>query len=333
MSPAEILAIVMLAALTIYALFGGADYGGGVWDLLARGPRAKAQRDLIAHAIGPVWEANHVWLILVIVVLFTAFPGAFSVVMTRLHLPLSLMLIGIVLRGSAFTFRNYDTTPGADRRWNHRFSIPSVVTPVLLGSIIGSIATGRLESPGGMMLWLTPFPIAVGLLTLALFAYLAAVYLTLETDDAALADDFRARAIGSSVVAGVLAFVVYLLAQWEAPAIARGLRETRWGFPIRVSTAVAALAVLIALNRRHYAIARAGAMLQVVFVLVGCALAMSPYLVPPERTIAGSAAPAITLKLMLGALVVGSFVLLPSLFLLFRIFKSRARRPGSPPGR
>src|SRR5947208_13796055 len=122
MSLAVALAAVILAALTLYALFGGADYGGGVWDLLARGPRAKAQRDLIAHAIGPVWEANHVWLILVIVVLFTAFPGAFFVVMTRLHLPITLMLIGIVLRGSAFTFRNYDTSPGADRRWNHRFS-------------------------------------------------------------------------------------------------------------------------------------------------------------------------------------------------------------------
>ena len=110
--------------LTLYALFGGADYGGGVWDLLASGPRAKAQRELIVRAIGPVWEANHVWLILVVVVLFTAFPGAFYAVMVRLHLPISLMLIGIVLRGSAFTFRAYDLSPGADQRWNHRFSIP-----------------------------------------------------------------------------------------------------------------------------------------------------------------------------------------------------------------
>src|ERR1700722_8524435 len=135
MNLANAVALVMLASLTLYALFGGADYGGGVWDLLVSGPRRKAQRELIAHAIGPVWEANHVWLILVVVVLFTAFPEAFFVVMTRLHLPLSLMLVGIVLRGSAFTFRNYDLSQGADRRWNHRFSIPSAITPILLGTI------------------------------------------------------------------------------------------------------------------------------------------------------------------------------------------------------
>ena len=159
-------ALVMLAALTLYALFGGADYGGGVWDLFASGPRRQAQRDLISRAIGPVWEANHVWLILVVVVLFTAFPDAFYVVMTRLHLPISLMLVGIVLRGSAFTFRTYDLSPGADHRWNHRFSIPSAITPILLGSIIGSIATGKLEAPGGPSLWFSPFPMAVGGLTL-----------------------------------------------------------------------------------------------------------------------------------------------------------------------
>ena len=324
MSLANVLALVMLAALTLYALFGGADYGGGVWDLLARGPRAKAQRDLIARAIGPVWEANHVWLILVVVILFTAFPGAFFVVMTRLHLPISLMLIGIVLRGSAFTFRNYDTSPGADRRWNHRFSIPSVVTPILLGSIIGAIATGRLDSPGGESLWFSRFPIAVGLLTLSLFAYLAAVYLTLETDDPELADDFRMRAIASSIAAGLLAVLIHFLAHSEAPLIARGLHQSSWGFPIRVTTATLAFIVLAALYFRRYSIARAGAMLQVILVLAGCGLAMDPYLIPPDRTIVGSAAPPVTLRLMLGALVAGSFILFPSIFFLFRIFKSRS---------
>ena len=142
-SPAEAVAVVMLLALVIYALFGGADYGAGVWDLLARGPRATAQRELIAHAIGPVWEANHVWLIIVIVLLFTGFPSAFSAIMTTLHVPLSLMLIGIVLRGSAFTFRSYDNSEVGKRRWNRVFSIPSVVTPMLLGAVIGAIATGQ----------------------------------------------------------------------------------------------------------------------------------------------------------------------------------------------
>ena len=331
MTLATVLALVMLAALTLYALFGGADYGGGVWDLLATGPRAKAQRELIAHAIGPVWEANHVWLILVVVILFTAFPGAFSVVMTRLHLPISLMLVGIVLRGSAFTFRTYDTSPGSERRWNHRFSIPSAITPILLGSIIGAIATGRLESPGGAAVWLTPFPLAVGCFTLSLFAYLASVYLTLETGNRELADDFRIRAIASSIASGLLAYLVYWLARGEAPLIERGLHASRWGFPARVTTAAMALVVLAALVSRRYAIARAGAMLQVALVLVGCGAALHPYLVPPDLTIEGSAAPPITLKLMLVALVAGGFVLFPSLLTLYRIFKSGPSLPPKAP--
>jgi cytochrome bd ubiquinol oxidase subunit II len=326
MSLALIIAMVMLAALTLYALFGGADYGGGVWDLLARGPRAEAQRALIAKAIGPVWEANHVWLILVVVILFTAFPGAFFVVLTRLHVPLSLMLIGIVLRGSAFTFRAYDLSPGADRRWNHRFSIPSAITPILLGTIIGSIATGRLESPGGTTVWLSPFPLAVGFFTLALFAYLAAVYLTLETSDVDLADDFRRRALISSIASGALAFVVYLLARGEAPLIVEGLHASRWGWDLRLATAALALIVLACLVFRRYALARAGAIIQVVLVLAGCGQALNPYLIPPDWTIENSAAPSVTLKLMLGAVSVGAIVLFPSIFVLYWIFKSGSKR-------
>ena len=332
MSLPNAVALVMLAALTIYALFGGADYGGGVWDLLATGPRRKAQRELVAHAIGPVWEANHVWLILVVVVLFTAFPGAFHVVMTRLHLPISLMLLGIVLRGSAFTFRAYDLSPDADRRWNHRFSIPSAITPVLLGTIVGSIATGRLEDAGGSTLWLSPFPIAVGFFTLALFAYLAAVYLTLETDDADLADDFRLRAIVSSIASGAMAYLVYLLARDEAPLILAGLGHHAWGWPLRIATGVIAVGVLACLIGRRYALARVGAMVQVVLVLVGCGLALDPYLVPPLRTIENSAAPTITLELMLGALGVGGLILFPSIFLLFWVFKAGQGHPTKKPG-
>jgi cytochrome d ubiquinol oxidase subunit II len=135
LSPAEAVAVLMLIALAIYVLLGGADYGAGVWNLLAMGPRAAAQRNLIAQALGPVWEANHVWLIIVIVLLFTAFPAAFSAIMTTLHVPLSLMLIGVVLRGSAFTFRSYDVSEADKGRWNRPFSIPSVITPLLLGTV------------------------------------------------------------------------------------------------------------------------------------------------------------------------------------------------------
>ena len=323
MTMPAVLASIMLAALTLYALFGGADYGGGLWDLLARGPRAKAQRDLIAHAIGPVWEANHVWLILVVVILFTAFPPAFEAVMVTLHLPITLMLVGIVLRGTAFTFRTYDTSPGAEHRWNHRFSIPSAITPILLGAIVGSIATGRLDVRDGSILWLTPFPIAVGFFTLALFAYLAAVYLTVEADDPALADDFRFRAVVSGLVAGVLASVVYLLARTEAPLIFEGLSRTSWGFPVRLVTAGLALVVIGLLRARWFAAARALAMIQVALVLVGCGTALHPYLIPPARTFENSASPPVTLRFLLIALGAGSVILFPSIAYLFLVFKKR----------
>lgn len=326
-------ASIMLLALTLYSLFGGADYGAGVWDLLARGPRASAQRDLIAKAIGPVWEANHVWLILVIVLLFTGFPLAFAAIMTSLHLPLSLMLVGVVLRGSAFTFRSYDPDERSRRRWNRVFSIPSVVTPVLLGSVIGAIATGRVglspDRQAAIGAWTDPFPLVVGLFALAIFAYLAAVYLTLETTEAPLREDFRLRALAAAAAVGVLAYAVYFLARRDAPQVVRGLGASHWGLPVRVATGAFAVAAIAALWTRRYQVARVAAMLQVALILWGCALAQYPYLVPPDLTIASSSAPPLTHKWLLGALAAGSLVLVPSIYYLFRIFKANtfARTP------
>src|SRR5512145_994232 len=142
-----LLAGAMMVSLTFYALLGGADFGGGVWDMFASGSRKRAQRELIAEAIGPVWEANHVWLILVVVLLFTAFPPAFAAMATALHIPLTLMLIGVVLRGSAFTFRSYDRrTDDVQRRWGRVFSMTSLITPILLGVTVGSVSSGRIRS-------------------------------------------------------------------------------------------------------------------------------------------------------------------------------------------
>jgi len=243
-----------------------------------------------------------------------------------LHVPLTLMLIGIVLRGSAFTFRSYDTTEMGKHRWNRAFSIPSVTTPILLGAIIGAIASGRVGSHPKDTLplfasWLAPFPLVVGLFTLALFAYLAAVYLTLETADAGLSEDFRRRALVAALVVTVLAYAVYLLARWDAPLVFRGLDSSRWGFPVRVATGICATLALAGLWWRRYQVARAMAMAQVALILWGCALAQSPYLVPPDLTAANTASPPIVNKLLLVALGVGSLVLIPSIYYLFRTFK------------
>src|SRR6476646_1476097 len=168
----ELIAGVIGVALNAYALTGGADFGGGVWDRLATGVRRERQRELIAESIAPIWEANHVWLIVVVVVFFTAFPGAFSTLGTVLHIPLTLMLIGIVLRGSAFVFRSYG--PHGRSRWGLAFAVASVITPVLLGTVIGSIASGAVATAAEHVRtsssfteifikpWTARFPVAVG---------------------------------------------------------------------------------------------------------------------------------------------------------------------------
>ena len=183
-----IVVIFILLSLILYALLGGADFGGGMWDLVATGPRATAQRKAIAAAIGPIWEANHVWLILVIVLLFTAFPRGFSAMMTALNIPLTAMLIGIVLRGAAFTFRKYGSqTDLVQWRWSTVFGAASFFTPLCQGMTLGALATGRIRVENGQVTsgflagWLTPFALACGIFALSLFAFLAATYLTVET--------------------------------------------------------------------------------------------------------------------------------------------------------
>ena len=329
----ELTAGIALIALVAYALLGGADFGGGVWDLLARGPRAAAQRDLIARAIGPIWEANHVWLILVVVVLFTAFPPAFAHVMTWLHVPVTLMLVGIVLRGSSFVFRAYDAREDrVQRRWGRIFAISSVVTPVLLGVVIGTISMPVLRgTPNGaadfFTPWLHPFPWAVGLFALAQFALLAAVYLTVDAENAALRDDFRRRALGTAVVVGALAWAVILLAGDAAPALRARLLGADWALPLHATTAACALGAIGALWKRAYALARVLAAAQVALVLIGWGLAMSPWLVMQSVSIHDAAAPASTLRLLLLALAAGSLLLFPALYYLFRTFKGGVLLP------
>jgi cytochrome bd ubiquinol oxidase subunit II len=326
---AELLAGVVVAALTAYVLLAGADFGGGVWDLFARGPRRERQRELIAHAIGPVWEANHVWLILVIVLLFTCFPSAFSRLTISLHVPLTLMLVGIVLRGSAFTFRSYGADDSvAQRQWGRVFAIASLLTPVLLGVVVGTVAAGRVQPPSGagfttdyVMPWASPFPASVGLFALALFAFLAAVYLTVEAADRDLQEDFRRRALTSGVAVFVAAAATLALAWREAPLVWRGLVLMPRAVPLHLLTGAAAITALWALWTRRFGLARVAAAGQVTFILWGWALAQYPLIVPPSLGITDAAAPRITLQLTAGALAVGAVILLPSLAYLFRVFK------------
>jgi cytochrome d ubiquinol oxidase subunit II len=328
-----LLAGAMMLSLTFYALMGGADFGGGVWDLFATGARKRAQRELIADAIGPIWEANHVWLILVVVILFTAFPPAFAVISTALHIPLVLALIGIVLRGSAFAFRSYDNrTDQAQRRWGRVFSIASLITPIWLGVTAGAISSGRIraETPrtidGFISPWLAPFPFAVGLFALALFAYLAAVYLTVEANDDLLREDFRRRALVSAFAVGVMALVVFLISASGAPLIRQRLSYSWWTWLLQISTAVFAVGAIAALWTRKYRLARFCAAAQAALILWGWGAAQFPHLVVPDVTIHNSAAPEVTLRLVWWALLAGAVLLIPSFYYLFRIFKGSIGR-------
>jgi cytochrome d ubiquinol oxidase subunit II len=346
----EIIAGILMLALNAYAVMGGADFGGGVWDLLARGPRKNAQRSLVASAIAPIWEANHVWLIIAIVMLFTAFPEAFATLGTVLHIPLSLMLLGIIFRGSAFVFRSYGARDGAtQRRWGRVFAVASTVTPVLLGVIIGAITSGgvglaaaRLPGHGAgagagsaydtftalfVAPWLAPFPLAVGLFALVLFAYLAAVYLTVEAHEDALREDFRRRALISAVALFACAFGTLALADFHAPKVSYTLLTTGLALPFQTATAIAALTAIWALWTRHWQVARAAAVAQVSLILWGWAFALYPYLIPPALTIRDAAAPRITLQLLLWGLLAGAVILIPSLVYLFRTFVGAQKEP------
>jgi len=341
-TPAFLLGAVLLFALVAYALLAGADFGGGIWDLLASGPRRAEQRRLVEHAIGPIWEANHVWLILAVVVLFTGFPAAFAAVSVTLFLPLVLLLIGIVLRGAAFTFRTYGRGDRLARSFGAVFSSASVVAPLLLGVSVGALASGRLRvDPAGAprsgeLAAFSPFTFAVGLLACALFAFLAASYLTVEAEGE-LREDFRRRALAAGVAVFATAALALALARSEAPRLFEGLTGHLWSAALHLLTAVAALSAFGALYARRPRLGRLCAAAQVALIVLGWGAAQYPYLVVPDVTLLGAQGPPQTQVALLVALAVGALTLFPSLYLLFRVFKGERpfsileRRPAQRP--
>jgi len=326
-----ILGFAMAGTFVLYALFGGADFGGGVWDLFASGPRKAEQRALIARALGPVWEVNHVWLIVGLVLLFSSFPRAFSALTVALHVPLTLLLLGIVFRGTAFTFRTYDARGDKfQKRWGLVFSVASVISPLLLGMCVGAVVSGRIRMEGRVVVsgffetWLTPFALATGVLALSLFAFLAAVYLTAEADTEPLREDFRRRALGSGGAVFAAALGVLLLAREGAPRIWGGLLHEPFALALHSVTAVTAMAAFALLWRRRYRLARIAAAAQVGFIVLGWAVSQYPYLVVPDITLQSAAASPSVLRLLLVALAVGLITVVPSLVLLLRVFRPQA---------
>jgi cytochrome bd ubiquinol oxidase subunit II len=337
-SLSHVVAAVILVALVVYALLAGADFGGGVWDLAASGPRARRQRTLIANAIGPVWEANHVWMIVAVVLLFTAYPPAFATIMTTLHVPLSLMLIGIVLRGSSFVFRKaaptHDDEPS---RLQLVFAVSSLITPVMLGVVVGTVSTPEIGwhdgvATGGFFRpWLTPFPWAVGFLTLSLFAWLAACYLPLETDDPELRSDFRVRSLYAGLAVFLFGAASLALASSAATHVFGSLTGTAWGRAVIGATGLLLAGAILSAWRRRYSLARLLAAAVTVLVILGWGHAMEPWLIVDSLTVTDAAAPPVTLRIVVWILAGGAVVLLPAYAYLVGTFKGRVLFPPRSP--
>jgi len=322
-------AAAMFVGVVIYALFGGADFGSGFFDLTAGGSERGAElRTQIDHSIGPVWEANHVWLIYVLVTWWTAFPEAFAAAMTTLVLPMFLALFGIVLRGASFAFRKYAETLGQARFFGVVFALSSVVTPFFLGAVAGAIASGRVPATGrGDLIgsWVNPTSIFGGVIAVGTCAFLAGVFLCADaarSGSPALAATLRARTLTVGLVTGAVVFAALVPLERDAPTLADGL-ETR-AAPLIVLSFLAGVATLWLLWTRRFVLARPAALLAVAAVVFGWGVGQYPWLLVDELTIAEAAGARATLQGVLVAAGIAAALVLPPLAYLYRLTQSEA---------
>lgn len=321
---------VMWVGLTCYALFGGADFGAGVWDLTAGGAeQGRARRRLIEHSIGPVWEANHVWLIFVVVMLWSAFSPVFAAVMSTLYIPLTLAALGIIARGAAFAFRKASTELWQQRLFGGCFALSSLLTPFFLGTVAGGVASGRV--PPGLAAgdvvtsWLNPTSLLGGVLAVVACAHLAAVYLCADANRAGqpeLASSFARDAVATGSAAGVVALAGIAVLHADAPVLFHGL--THRALPLVVLSAVAGVAGIGLLTRRRYVAARAAAAVAVAAILWAWGAAQYPAMLVGATTVSQAAATSSVLWAVLVSLGVGAVVLVPSLWLLYATFQREA---------
>jgi cytochrome bd ubiquinol oxidase subunit II len=329
MSKADACAAILWVGVTLYALFGGADFGAGVWDLLAgSGDRADRVRNQIDRSIGPVWEANHVWLIFVLVVMWTAFPELFSAVMTTLYIPLALAALGIVLRGSGFAFRH--ALPGPVQASASRvFGVSSVLTPFFMGTVVGAIASGEVPAGGDgdpTGSWIGFLPLVTGALFVAVAAYTAAVFLVRDSGaagDEDLRDYFARRALGVALFAGAGAVLGVIALHEDARYVYDGL--TSWpGIALVLLSAacgLVALALLVADRHTGLRVAGVGAGAAVIW---GYFAAAFPYMLPTSLTISEAAGASATLTSVMVVFGVAALTVIPALGLLYVLSQRQA---------
>jgi len=317
-SLADAVAIVMFLGVIAYAVFAGADFGSGVWDITAGDAhKGGATRRLIDHSIGPVWEANHVWLIYVLVFLWTAFPRPFVAIMTTLFVPFALAAGGIVLRGAGFAFRKFAGTLEQARLYGAIFASSSVITPFFLGAVAGAIASGRVPAEGYGDVWTSwtrPTSLLGGVLAVLTCSFLAAAFLAAEAhrgNDHALASHLGRRALVVGAVTGFVALVGVFVIESDAPTLASHLHGR--AAPIIAGSAVAGAAALWLLWREQWALARAAAVAAVGAVVVGWGVGQYPWILVDQVEIADGAGASATLVALLVVFVLAGLFVLPAL--------------------
>jgi len=327
MTLADTLAGVIWLGVTFYALLGGADLGAGFWDLMAgNSQRGIKQRQLIERSIGPVWEANHVWLIFVLVTTWTCFPVLFGSVTSTLWIPFMLAALGIVARGSSFAFREAVTIIWQKRILGIVFGISAIFVPFFFGSMAGAIATGRVPVGVGMgneiTSWWNPVSIVTGLLAVSVCAYLAAVYLSAgahRDGHTELIAQFRQRALLAGLLSGVLVIVGLVLIHHDTPLLAHGLAHR--GLIFVIVSGMACLTTIGLLYLKYFAAARIAGVLTVTAILWGWGAAQYPYVLNTKLTIAQAATVPTVLRAVLLCLVIGAVFLVPSLVWLYTLFR------------
>ena len=323
-------AVVLFFGVTVYAVFGGADFGAGFWDLIAGGAaRGARPRALVDHSIGPVWEANHVWLIFCLVVLWTAFSSAFQAIMLTLFVPLTLAALGIVLRGSGFAFRKSVFVTKQQRRYGAAFASSSVLVPYCMGAVAGAIASGRVHAGGDAgdwwSSWVNPTSVLGGVLAVTVCAYLAAVYLVADArrlDQLDMVEYYRRRAVVAAIVAGVVALGGVFVLAADATYVFHGL--TSRALPLLIVSAVCGVGSLWMLLRGQARFGRPLAMGAVATVVVGWGVAQWPYILPKTLKVSAAAAPDPTLASILVVFGVAAVVILPSLAWLYYLDQQSA---------
>jgi cytochrome d ubiquinol oxidase subunit II len=327
-------AAALLLGLIMYAAFGGADFGGGIWTALASGPRKKEQRESLFHAIGPVWETNHVWLIYVVVVLFMVFPAAFSALFIALLIPLVIALIGINFRGAAFAFRHFGRETGRDVPLIARtFEISSILTPFALGMAVAATAGGNIQFDDGRIVsglwdWISPFTLGGGVIGMAICAYLTPIYMTVRTKGE-LREDFRKRGMIAGWALGALTALQIPVAVFDAPLFAGKLLLTRTIACVFLAIACGASTEVFLWKRRFLA-AQIASAATVALTLLGFGSALYPDLLLGRISIAEAAAPRETLIAFFTVLPFGVLILAPSLFYLYWTFRG-SPDPKAPP--